>query len=175
MTETTPSPDPADAVCEAILRALGTDPRTAEPMNALVAWTEVGRGLCATLEARGAGGGLVLQIVDRWCDEGSAAAVDFRALRYPLPEEGRLRPAEIGEAVARVALEIREHLEPATDGDGERAAFLTVLRGWLPAGLAILGNFPAGQGASPEALLGALRSWCRRWLPGDGAGEGVSP
>ncbi len=161
------------AVHQALASALAADDRTAEPMNALVIWTELGKGLCGTLDRKGAEIELLGRVVDRWCRERGASEVDLTGWAYRVDPARRLSSADLAGALQRIQAEVERVVAPVaetTEDDGGRAAFLAVVEGWFPAGLDILRSFPAARGAPPADVLGALRAWCARFLPRGEAG-----
>lgn len=161
---------------QAIHAALADDPKTLEPMNALAVWTELGRGLAGTLENKGASRGLLQEIIEEYCRErGAQEDVDLGRWAYRLPPERRLEPRELGAAMRRVMRALEERLpelcaEAETETEKERELFLAVVRGWFPVGLDIVRALPGAAAAGDGARLGALRSWCGRYLPQDTAG-----
>jgi hypothetical protein len=166
-----------NAVRRAILEGMARDQRTAEPMNAMVIWTELARGLCGTLDRKGAEIERLGGVVDRWCRDRGAMEVDLDRWAYRVEPERRLDAAALGAALQRIQLDIERTVQPVVDasggegeGDGGRAAFMAVVDGWFPAGLAILRSFPAASRAPAGQVLGALRAWCARFLPRSEAG-----
>lgn len=165
----------ARAVRDAILDALLVDEKTREPLNALVIWTELGRGLAGKLERQGADAGLLRRLIAAHCTERSGGApVDLDAWAYRVEPARRLSADELGRALARVQRGIGERLAAMwADGDGgahTREDFLAAVRGWFPAGLAIVRSLPAAAGHGDAEIHAALGAWCGRYLPDDTAG-----
>ena len=160
-------------VHEAILRALDRHDKTRDPMNALIIWTELGRALCGTLDKKGADVGLLGRIIDGWCGEKGAAEVDLGRWAYRQEPAQRLGAEELADVLQNVQEEVERvvaDLPYGDEGDGGKAAFLTVVRGWFPAGQAIIRALPAAKMAGDAELRGALRAWCARYFPKDPAG-----
>lgn len=161
----------ADAVRRALLRCLATDPRTQEPMNALVAWTELGKGLSGTLDDVGAERGLLRKLICAYgIEHGHGDEIDLARWGYRLAPERRLDPEATADALRRAEAKLSEvlaeHLEQASRSpDARRALFVAVVKGWFPVGLDIMRALPAGNAASEAALIGALAAWCERHLP----------
>jgi hypothetical protein len=158
----------ATAVRKTLLRCLAEEPKTREPMNALVAWTELGRGLSGTLEDVSGDRGLLRKLIYEYGHD-HAATIDLSRWLYRLEGKERLDAEEIASALRRIedALEdvLAAHLEKAElSPDARRALFVAVVKGWFPVGLDIMHALPAGSLASDEALLGALTAWCERHL-----------
>lgn len=160
-------------VYEAILRALAADPKTREPLNALVVWTEIGKGFAGLLDRKGADVGLLSRLIQAWSrDRGAAPRCDLSHWAYAVPQESRLTVAEIGEALRRAQFQIERALVASghTEGaDAVREAFLTSVRGWFAAGPQILRAFPAARAATQAEVWAALAAWCERYLPKDPA------
>ncbi len=167
----------AQAVFEAIHEALDHDDRTREPMNALVIWTELGKGLAGKLERQGADVGLLGRLIDGYCREKALAVgapVDLGAWAYRVAPERRLSHEEAARAISRVQRAIGDRLA-AIWGDGDGAAhtredFLATVRGWFPAGLDVFRSLPAARGRDDMDVHAALAAWCDRYLPKDGSG-----
>lgn len=165
----------AQAVFQAIHGALAADARSREPMNALVLWTELGKGLAGTLERVGAGKGLLREVVDRHCAEkGAAKDCELSGWAYQVEAKQRLGPVAAGVALRRIqeAIEnaVPELVAEGTMGDeGRKKLFLTIVRGWFPVGLDIFRALPAGRTAGEAELYGALEAWCLRFFPVDSA------
>lgn len=161
---------------QAIHAALAASDKTKEPMNALVVWTELGKGLSGTLERKGASPGLLLDIITEYCVErGAQEGVDLSRWAYYVPPERRLSATEIGAAMRRVTRELEERLpelaaEAESATEKERDLFLALVRGWFPVGLDILRAMPGGESAEDADRLGALAGFCRRYLPADTSG-----
>jgi hypothetical protein len=161
----------ARVVYEAIASSLDRSPRTRDPTNALVVWTELGRGLAGLLDRKGADPGLLGRIVDRWCVDRGAETVDLNRWIARSADADRLTVGEIAEALRRIQFRVEQSLV-AAGHDGEapdaiREAFLVTVRGWFPVGLSILRGCPAARQATEAQVMGALRAWCRRYLPED--------
>src|SRR5512138_3452991 len=60
--------DSATKVFRAIHEGLQATEKTREPMNALILWTELGRGLAGKLERQGADRGLLQRLVVGYCN-----------------------------------------------------------------------------------------------------------
>ncbi|MHB8878104.1 MAG: hypothetical protein ACYC8T_30775 [Myxococcaceae bacterium] len=165
--------EPATAVFETIHRALAAEPKTREPMNALVIWTELGKGLAGTLERVGAEKGLLRQVIASYCREkGAADGVDLSRFAYRLEGKERLGKLEAAMAMKRVQAELEEALpeltaEASATDEARKKLFLAVVRGWFPVGLDIMRALPGGREAKEPEQLGALRAWCERYLPVD--------
>lgn len=167
---------PATTVFETIHRVLAAEPKTREPMNALVIWTELGKGLAGTLERIGAEKGLLRQVIATYCREkGAADGVDLSRWAYRLEGKARLGKIETAQALQRVQAELEAALpelaaDAETGGDARRQMFMAVVRGWFPVGLDIVRALPGAKTADDATRLGALRTWCERYLPEDAAG-----
>lgn len=165
----------SERVRDGITMALSGQPRAREPMNALVVWTELGKGLCGTLDQKGADAGLIGRIIDEWCGERGAAEVDLSRWLYRVEPSARLHPDELAATLARIEEAIERVLATTPEfakeeDDGGRDAFLAVVKGWFPVGPQILRTFPAAQTGGESELRGALRAWCARYFPRDSAG-----
>jgi hypothetical protein len=157
----------------AIRRVLDGNPKMGVPMNALLVWTELGKGLCGTLERKGADVGLLGRLIAGWCSAERAADVPLAGWLWRLEPDERLTQREVGDTLRTLEREVVTCVRPILDeagDDGPRRAFITVVRGWFPVGVAILGATPRGRSATREELLGALAAWCDRFLPRDPAG-----
>ncbi|MBI3186205.1 MAG: hypothetical protein HYZ28_29050 [Myxococcales bacterium] len=161
---------------EVIQRALASAAKTREPMNALVVWTELGKGLSGTLDGVGAEPGLLRRVISEWCQgRGATERADLSRWAYRLEGKERLGKLEAAMAMRRVQADLEAALpelsaEAAMGDEGRKKLFLAVVRGWFPVGLEVLRDFPAGRVAKEEELLSALWAWCRRYLPAGGAG-----
>lgn len=171
------APDPTLlAVRRAILSTLASDPKTDDPVNALIVWTELGRALSGTLDDVAAGAGYIKKLSSAWFEaEGAVANVDLRRFIYRVDEGLRLQPAEIKRLTLRVeaALEgaLPELAHAAHEGaSGRQALFLAVVKGWFPVGLELFRALPAGQSSSDAEVLGAFWAWCLKYLPDDRPG-----
>ncbi len=173
----------AIAVHEAIHEVLALDAKAREPMNALVIWTELGRGLAGKLEQQGADIGLLGRLVAGYCKEKAHdRAVDLGAWAYRVAPEDRLSREELGRVMTRIQKAIGDRLARHwADGDGgahAREDFLATVRGWFSVGLDVLRSFPASSGsASPGGssrddaeVHAALATWSDRYLPKDKSG-----
>ncbi len=171
-------PDRRDAlaVFEAIHAALEQDEKTREPMNALVIWTELGKGLAGKLERQGADVGLLARLIDGYCHERAAGAqaIDLGAWAYRVAPERRLSHEEAARAITRVQRAIGDRLGALRgDGDGgahTREDFLATVRGWFPAGLDVFRSLPAARDRDDAEVHAALAAWCDRYLPKDTSG-----
>lgn len=144
-------------------------------MNALVTWTELGKGLSGTLDDVGAERGYLRKLI---CSYGMdhGAEVDLGRWCYRVAPEDRLDPeaaaAALQRAEAELAEVLSEHLERASRvPEARQALFINVVKGWYPVGLDIMRALPAGAAATEEALIGALSAWCERHLPTGETGE----
>jgi hypothetical protein len=168
--------EPIDAqhAYEAIHAALAADPATQEPMNALVVWTELGKALNGTLEKMGADAGILRATIGRWFERRAAAPADLSRWAYKLPADARLGPDALADALKRVQGALEQKLPAlsatATQAEGRKNLFLTVVRGWFPVGLDVFRAMPAARGAPAETVEAALWSWCDRYLPTDPSG-----
>lgn len=171
------APDPTLlTVRRAILSTLASDPKTDDPVNALIVWTELGRALSGTLDDVAAGAGYIKKLASAWFEaEGAVAGVDLRRFIYRVDEGLRLQPAEI----KRLTLRVEEALEQALPelahaahegASGRQALFLAVVKGWFPVGLELFRALPAGQSSSDAEVLGAFWAWCLKYLPDDRPG-----
>ncbi|MFO0590045.1 MAG: hypothetical protein U0441_21055 [Polyangiaceae bacterium] len=166
----------ARAVGEAIRATLDADDKTREPMNALVVWTELGRGLSGKLERQGADAGLLARLIanDSRARLEGAAPVDLASWAYRVPAEQRLTREDAARAFTRLERAIGDKLaDHWADGDGGahvREDFLAVVRGWFPIGLDIFRSLPAARGATEAEIGAALAAWCDRYLPKDTSG-----
>lgn len=166
----------ARAVNEAIRAALDADDKTRDPMNALVVWTELGRGLSGKLERQGADAGLLARLITQHSgslDHG-AAPIDLGGWAYRVPAERRLTREDAVRAFSRLERAIGDKLaEHWADGDGGahvREDFLAVVRAWYPIGLEIFRSLPAARDATDAEIAAALAAWCDRYLPKDTSG-----
>lgn len=165
----------AVAVFEAIHAGLALEAKTREPMNALVIWTELGKGLAGKLEQQGADVGLLGRLVAGYCKEKAHdRAIDLGAWAYRVAPERRLSHEEAARAIHRVQRTIGDRLA-AIWGDGDGAAhtredFLATVRGWFPAGLDVFRSLPAARDRDDAEVHAALAAWCDRYLPKDGSG-----
>lgn len=168
--------DAATLSFQAIHAALAGDAKTREPINALAVWTEIGRGLSGTLEKKGASPGLLHEVITGYCKaRGAREDVDLSLWAYRLPPEQRLVTNDVAAAMRRVVRELEARLpelaaEAETATEKERDLFLAVVRGWFPVGLDILRSMPGGPSANDADRLGALATWCDRYLPKDESG-----
>jgi hypothetical protein len=165
------TPAPAgEALRAAILATLDADPRTREPMNALVVWTEVGRALQGTLERKGGDAGLLREVISKWCRHAAGRTVDLERWAYRVEPADRLSATELAAALRGIegvcGRELGD-LERATGEDGGRAVFLTLARGWFGAGLDLCARLGAARGAEEADVIAALGGWCERFLPTD--------
>lgn len=171
---TNESPD-CQAALNAIIAALQSDRATQDPMNALVVWTELGRGLAGTLDRKGADVGLLGRIVGDYAAKAGTTPVQISDWVYCVPPERRLTRDDLARTLRTVQTAVDRVISPAVAAlgdDGGRAAFLIVVRAWYFAGLAILRSLP-GRSQAPDAdLVGALGAWCARYLPRDASGPG---
>ncbi|MEB2284691.1 MAG: hypothetical protein B6D46_13695 [Polyangiaceae bacterium UTPRO1] len=168
-------------VREAIHRCLAASPKGREPMNALVVWTELGKGLAGTLEEVGVGRGMLRNIIVAHCmDRGAAPDVDLERWAYRVEPEERLTAAETAAVLQHTEAELAQALpELARRSEGSpetrRRLFVTVAQGWYPVGLDIVRTLPAARQAPESALLGALAAWCARYLPESASGADFTP
>lgn len=165
----------ARAVHEAILAALALDERTAEPMNALVIWTELGKGLAGKLDRQGADVGLLGRLIASYCaTKAGGTGVDLGAWAYRVEPSRRLSRDELGRALTRVERQVGDRLGALwADGDGgahTREDFLATVRGWFPVGLEIVRSLPAASGRGDAEIHAVLAAWCERFLPKDTSG-----
>lgn len=163
------------AVFEAIHATLASDPKTSEPMNALVIWTELGKGLAGKLEQQGADIGLLGRLVSGYCKEKAHdRPIDLAAWAYRVAPEQRLSRDEVARAMTRIQKAIGDRLAGYwADGDGgahTREDFLATARGWFSVGLDILRAFPASGASDDSEVHAALAAWCDRYLPKDTSG-----
>ncbi len=166
------SEDAATLAYRAIHDALAEDRKTLDPMNALVVWTELGKGLAGMVERVGGDAGTFRGIVVAWFREhGAAAGVDLAGWAYQVAPEQRLTAFEVAKALRRTedaleralpALAARVEVE---EGEGKRLAFLAVARAWLPVGRDIVGSLPAAKDKGEPERLGAMMAWVERYLP----------
>jgi hypothetical protein len=169
----------AGEIFRAIHESLACDERAREPMNALVIWTELGKGLAGTLVRKGASPSLLVEVISGYCKGTGAAPVDLARWAYRVPHDRRLSREEIGTAIRRVLARVEERLPSLAatpDAEGERAAFLAIVRGWFPVGLDVVAALPGAAGANRRELAAALCAWCERYLPTEtatGLGVGV--
>jgi hypothetical protein len=167
--------DLALRIYQAIHAALQVDEKTRDPMNALVVWTELGKGLAGKLERQGADAGLLTRLVAGYCRRGGAGRqVDLGRWAYRVAGEKRLSIPEMAAAVARVHRAI-EPLLLAEWGDGggeerQREYFLATVRGWFPVGLDIVRSLPSHRAANDVDVHAVLGAWCERYMPTDGSG-----
>lgn len=163
----------ADAVRAAILDALDADPKTRDPMNALVVWTELGRALQGTLVRKGGDAGLLRGAISRWClSAATGNSADLDRWAYRLEPEQRLTAAELAAALLRVQIgcdRALSDLARASGDDGGRVVFLALAKGWFPAGLQIVARLGAPRAAPSADVIAALGAWCDRFLPSDPA------
>ena len=162
-----------EQVSSALWRVLQGNRRTSEPMNALVAWTELGRSFCETLDRKGADIGMIGRIIDGWCKDQGATAADLSRWGYQVEPSLRLSAEELRSLTEHLQRVVEQAVAPvaAREGeDGERAAFMEAVRGWFPVGLSILRSFPQAASAEDRELYGVLQAWVRRFFPRDGRG-----
>jgi len=172
----------SNVVFRCLHRALAGGERTREPLNALVVWTELGRGLAGTLEQVGGDQGLLRKLIAGWCQEqGAREDVNLADWMYRLEGPERLGKEEAAAALRKIQAELEEALpalaaEAQASDEARRALYLAVVRGWFPVGLDLVRSMPRGRTAERAEQLGALSAWCQRYLPvegGDPAGLGV--
>ena len=174
-TQSAPSIDHSRAklAYHAIVEGLSEDEKTRDPMNALVVWTELGRGLSGTLDKKGAEPGKLRGIVAAWCRTREVdGEQNLGRWTYRVPAEKRLDAKDIGAAMRRVMRRLEEampELTTAAENDGEksRELFFAVVRGWFPVGVVLFEGLPSARQATKEARLAALGAWCERYLPKD--------
>lgn len=151
-----------------ILAGLRADALAAEPLNALVVWTELGRGLAGMLDRKGGSESLLRETIEKWCTEQQAEEVDLAALIPRIAAERRLTREHLAAILqslqARIEMLIADSAEQGVN-DGGRTLWMAAVKGWFPAGLSILSDFPTLRGAPPARTLGALRAWSRRYFP----------
>jgi len=161
-------------VFRSLHRALAGDERTREPLNALVVWTELGRGLAGTLEQVGGDQGLLRKLIAGWCrEQGAREDVDLAGWMYRLEGAERLGKEETAMALRRVQADLEEALpalaaQAQASDEARRALYLAVVRGWFPVGLDLVRSMPRGRTAERAEQLGALSAWCQRYLPAEG-------
>lgn len=164
----------AIAVHEAIHAALRAEAKTREPMNALVIWTELGKGLAGKLEHQGADAGLLGRLVASHCHAKEARPVDLSRWAYRVAAEDRLSREETARAISRIQKAIGDRLaDHWADGDGgahAREDFLATARAWFSVGLDVLRSFPCAEARDDGAVHAALAAWCERYLPRDTSG-----
>lgn len=165
----------ATAVFRVIHEGLQATEKTREPMNALILWTELGKGLAGKLERQGADRGLLQRLVVSYCKKPAGGDdVDPRAWAYRVEPETRMNPEEAGQALGRIQRDIENHLladSGETGGDEkQREYFLATVRGWFPIAFDILRAMPALRHADGDRIRAALAGWCQRYLPRDESG-----
>lgn len=165
----------AKAVYDAIHAALAASEKSREPMNALVLWTELGKGLAGKLEQQGADIGLLGRLIARDCSgPGAETPASLERWAYRVDPALRLSREEMGRAMTRVQRAIGDRLADVWgDGDGAahaREDFLAAVRGWFAVGLDIFRCLPAAKGRSDAEIEAALSAWCDRYLPKDTSG-----
>jgi len=165
----------ATRVFRAIHEGLQATEKTREPMNALILWTELGRGLAGKLERQGADRGLLQRLVVSYCkEEPEMARIEPGVWAYRVEPEARLSPEEAGQALGRIQRSIEnELLGDAGDTGGDerqREYFLATVRGWFPVGFDILRSMPSLRDADEARLRAALGVWCERYFPRDESG-----
>ncbi len=153
-------------------QALLSNERTREPLNALVVWTELGRGLAGTLERVGANRGLLREVITKYTETKGIGrnSVDLTTWVYQLEPPARLGKVETAQALKHVMTALEDALpelaaQSEASDEGRKTMFLSVVRGWFPLGVEILRAFPKGRGADEPTLLAVLESWCERYLP----------
>jgi hypothetical protein len=139
-------------------------------MNALVLWTELGRGLSGTLVQKGADEGLLGEVILRWCREHGGAEIDAERWFYRLEPTARLTRDGIAAALGRledvIARATAELAHESTEDETSKQVFLTVVNGWFAVGPALIGSLPrARAGATEDERASALAAWCARFLP----------
>jgi hypothetical protein len=166
--------DTATAIFGAIHEALRATEKTREPMNALVVWTELGKGLAGKLDRQGADAGLLGRLIADYCRQGGGRAIDLDRWAYRVEPERRLTEAEAAAAIARAqrAVEacLRSEWGDGGGGEHQRERFLDAVSGWFPVGLDIVRSLPAFRGGDGSEAHAALGAWCARYLPRDTAG-----
>ncbi|MFO0758297.1 MAG: hypothetical protein U0359_17525 [Byssovorax sp.] len=167
--------DSAMAVYEAIHDALRATDKTREPMNALVLWTELGKGLAGKLEQKGADRGLPSRLCAGYCAQaGAGEPVDLARWAYRVEPGERLDMAELAAASSRVLRSIEQRLL-ADQGDTnleerQRDYFHGHGARLVPRGPRHHAIAPALRGASDAQVHAALGAWCARYLPRDTTG-----
>lgn len=165
----------AGAVYRAIHGAIAASEKTREPMNALVLWTELGKGLSGKLEQQGADVGLLGRLIARDCAHpGAEPPIPLDRWAYRVDPAMRLSREEIARAFTRVRRAIGDGLADIWgDGDGAahaREDFLATVRGWFAVGLDVFRCLPAAEGRTEAEIEAALSAWCDRYLPKDTSG-----
>lgn len=165
----------AIAAGEALRSAIMGDEKTREPMNALVIWTELGKGLAGKLERQGADVGLLGRLIAGYCGEKAhGVGANLNEFAYRVDPTKRLSSGELALALTRVERAIGDRLGALwADGDGgahTREDFLATVRGWFPVGVEIVQSLPGAQNRSDAEIHAALWAWCDRYLPKDTSG-----
>lgn len=165
----------AQQVFEAIHEALAATEKTREPMNALILWTELGKGFAGKLERQGADVGLLERLAEGYCRKaGADEVVDLARVAYRVEPELRMSSDEAADALGRVTRGIEQRLTAEWGDlgadDKVRDTFLAAVRGWFPVGLDIMRSMPAFRAGDERAVHSALCAWCARYLPKDASG-----
>lgn len=164
----------AREVAAALRALLEGSPELREPMNALVVWTELGRGLAGTLGRKGADEGLLGRLIATWCEEeGAPPSLKLEEWLTAIPVEQRLSPRALTAALQAAETAIVDRVGPlivAEGSDGPRAAFTAVVRGWFTVGVELVRALPRARRSSRPEQLGVLAAWCARYLPRDASG-----
>lgn len=165
------TPAQANEVYRVLHEALAADPRTRQPLNALILWTELAKGLQGTLDQVGADHGHLRSVVAQFC-RGTEAQQDVDLTRWipRMEPEERLGKVEAAMALKRVQAALEDSLpelaaEAATEGDGRREAFLTVVKGWFPLGMDIVRALPGVPAEDLSLQRGILWAWCDKYFP----------
>ncbi len=163
----------SNAVRDSILQQLAADPLARLPLNGLVVWTELGRGLAGMLDRKGGSDALLRQTIEAWCTAERALEVDLTTLLPQMDPAQRLSREHLAALLASIQGAIEEHVAAVEEkgvNDGGRAPWMCAVKGWFPAGLAIFASLDSLRTASEQQRLGALRAWSRRYFPADMSG-----
>ncbi len=150
-------------------------PKIKEPMNALIVWTELGKGLAGTLIEKGAEPDLLIQTIENWCkDKQAVLEVDLSKWAYSVPKENRLSQKELAEILDQMTTDLEKELsewlvQAQTSEEDRLGLFIEVVRGWFPVGLDIVQT--SKQFTSKEDQLGVMLAWCKKYFPKNTSGS----
>ena len=166
----TPDDGCSRAVAEALAQVLAKGVSLRDPMNALVVWTELGKGLAGTLDRKGADVGLLGRIIDNWCASKGDPVRELASWVYrpATPLDEAALALVLGSA--QTTIESIVAAQAGGDEDGGKQAFLAAVRGWFPVGLHLMRRICVGRGEDAAASVPMLRAWCERYLPKDSSG-----
>lgn len=150
-------------------------PKTQDPVNALVVWTEIGKALAGTIERQGAPLGLLRRIIaDHGRGRVDVAAIDLSRWIYRVPAAKRMSQQELAVLMGEISSALATASAGAFETDGGnpdlKSLFLEVVKGWYPVGVEIVQRLPAAANAPASEIVGILTAWCEKYLPLDPTG-----